>query len=398
VISSGAGFSILASPGGQSPATITTYTAAGSKLAVITGGFTAICGAADVAVPGIGRLVITELITSHAAKGIQPATSSVDLTAWNAASGAKVWTAVVVRSVTTDLSCITESSLSYLAGGPDLLYFGVTTDGRWGVYANGSQSPQVIDLSTGATTSDPTTQGTLGPYLVDACQPGNSLLVLNTLTSPQTGRAFGKSTTEADAYHVNASCPASAAAGAVPNLLYDTPNPLELAVPGLFFTDSAGTSPGTGLTSTGNGLLVDNSASVNISNPDIARYSLPAMRPVWKKPGNFYMWGDGGGVVVVTVSNTQESSPPLIGLNDKTGAEEWHIPGQSGQVCAVTSTEILYAVNGQLAVLSVKTGKQISYGPGQTSGGDGQCPAVLPTGVGAQTSAGTVTLTQMVTP
>ena len=76
------------------------------------------------------------------------------------------------------------------------------------------------------------------------------------------------------------------------------------------------------------------------------------------------MWADAGGILVAnTVAESGNSL--LIGLSDQTGAQEWSTPitGTSGNVCAVTSAQILYTVNNQLAVLSTKTGKQLSLEP-----------------------------------
>jgi hypothetical protein len=62
------------------------------------------------------------------------------------------------------------------------------------------------------------------------------------------------------------------------------------------------------------------------------------------------MWADAGGILIAnTVAESGNS--PLIGLNHQTGVQEWSTPitGTSGNVCAVTSTQILNAVNNRLA-------------------------------------------------
>jgi hypothetical protein len=86
------------------------------------------------------------------------------------------------------------------------------------------------------------------------------------------------------------------------------------------------------------------------------------------------MWADAGGILIAnTVAESGNS--PLMGLNDQTGVQEWSTPitGTSGNVCAVTSTQILNAVNNQLAVLSTKIGKQLSFEPNPENSGDNQC-------------------------
>jgi hypothetical protein len=396
VVTDGHGFSVLDGISVTGPSTITTYNAAGAQLAVISRGYTSLCGAADVLVPGTGRLIITELISRQAAQGINPATYSLQLTAWNATTGAAAWTADVIPSGTASLSCITGGGLGYLDGGPDLLNFGVTSDGRWGVYASGLHPPAVVDLNSGAIRADPDSQGALGPYLVEACQPADSLGVLNILKDPQSGVVYGKSMVQGDAYHPNGPCRTGADDGAVQNLGHYGPNGLELAPAGLFFTDSNGTSPGSGLASAGNGLLVDRTVNGNTPTPEIMRYSLPDLQPMWQKIGSFYMWGDGDGITVVTKSGPEDTSQTLAGLNDETGAPEWSIPGGSGNVCAVTSSQFIYAVNDQLAVLSIKTGKQISYSANPNDGDE--CPVLLPSGLSVQASYSSVTVTQAIQP
>ena len=70
--------------------TLRAYAADGTPLAELAAGsFTGECGTADV-INNQGRLLITEQIKTIPAQGINPATHSLMLIAWNATSGDKV--------------------------------------------------------------------------------------------------------------------------------------------------------------------------------------------------------------------------------------------------------------------------------------------------------------------
>jgi hypothetical protein len=102
-------------------------------------------------------------------------------------------------------------------------------------------------------------------------------------------------------------------------------------------------------------------------------------------------------LVVTDQSCPQAPTTCLVGYNDQTGAKVWQLP--SSAVCGVTNSQMLLFVNSDLAVIDLKTGKQLSYVP---FGGD-QCPTVLPYGLtvssgGVDGGGQVVTVTQTLQP
>ena len=160
----GRGFNVVDSVLGDNyddESTLRAYAADGTPLAELpAGSFTGECGTADV-INSQGRLLITEQIKTVQAQGINPATHSLVLTAWNATSGNKVWTATPISSSTDTMSCG--------AFDGNLQNFSATLDGKLGVL----QWPQpksdvddVIDLTSGKLYPRANLQGTLGNYVV----------------------------------------------------------------------------------------------------------------------------------------------------------------------------------------------------------------------------------------
>ncbi len=394
-VSDGSGFAILDDTFTPATSTITVYDVAGERQAVISSGFDADCGATEVLVPGRGPLIIAERITHQAAEGIHAGSSSLDLVAWHAASGSVAWTSPVLPSGPADLSCSTNGPFGYAVGAEDLNWFAVSNDGRWGMFAAYTGIPAVINLRTGAVQADRDAVGTLGSFIVNGCQTSNDAGApdLDTLIAPASDRAEG--------YFPTSSQDAPLCTGAVPttrapSLGFYNLNGSEFTPTGMFFTDSDGTSPPDGLSTDGHGLLTDNASAVG---GPINRYSLPGLQLQWHRPGDYYMWGDAGGIVVA--SNDGRSSEPLVGINDKTGAIAWITPiagSDNSGVCDITSTQILYAVNSQLAVLSTKTGKQLSYFNNPDTGGQSPCPITIPGGIGLQFGNSGVTVSQELAP
>ena len=167
VVTSGHGFAIVTvvppvSGSNESPrASVTTYNAAGQQLGKVAGGdLMGECGAADVDIPGHGSAVLTEVITTHPAEGIKPASSSLMLDAWNATTAQPMWS-TVMSTTETEPTCHSSNG--------ELENFASTQDGRWGVY--GSSDPnsggaEVVNLETGKLSSGVRAEGVLGNFVV----------------------------------------------------------------------------------------------------------------------------------------------------------------------------------------------------------------------------------------
>jgi len=389
-ITDGSGFAVLADTFTPATSNITVYDVAGQQEAVISRGFDADCGATDVLVPGAGRLIIAERIAHQAAQGIHGGSSSLDLIAWRAASGSVAWTSPVLPSAPAGLSCTADGPFGYAVGAEDLNWFAMSNDGRWGIFAAYTGNPVVVNLRNGAVQVDRDAIGALGSFIVNGCQEGNGT-DLDTLIAPSTGRAEGYFLSlSQDANQCTGTEAASRGSGpSLDNLNGGAPT-------GMFSTDSAGTSPSDGLTSDDAGVLIDN--AVENGGP-IARYTLPGMQLQWRRGGDYYMWGDAGGLVVA--SDDGRPGQPLAGINDTTGTIEWVTPisgSDNSGVCDITSSQILYAVGSQLAVLSMKTGKQLSYSANPDAADQDPCPITIPGGIGLQFNGSGVTVSQELAP
>ena len=173
---------------------------------------------------------------------------------------------------------------------------------------------------------------------------------------------------------------------------------LYLATSGISWTDTAGTSPSEGIRSDGNSLLVLESCQ----HAAVTSYAFPGMQASWSMPASsqdtYYLWGDGGGVTLAGITDRLGNST-LVGLDDATGRQLWTIPGLgsgdgSDGVCAVTGSEALLSVSGQLAIVGLRSGRQLSY-----SAAGSQCPDILPGGIEVSyPSAGGTVVTQAMTP
>jgi hypothetical protein len=84
----------------------------------------------------------------------------------------------------------------------------------------------------------------------------------------------------------------------------------------------------------------------------------------------------------------------MVGLSLTSGKPLWKLPTKSASICSITSTQMLGADNGDLAVINLGTGSQVSY---TTS--SGTCPPSLPGGITVTSSSnGPSTLVQSLAP
>jgi len=386
VITNGNGFDIVDSlldlSTNTDESTVTSYDAAGNKLMQLApGSLTGECGAADVLVPGLGRIILGYLVTSTPAKGVQPATTSTQIKAWSATTGAQVWSDHLYNS---DPGC--------QAYDGNLQDFSSTPDGRWGVTLNGSVGGDVINLATGAARPDSHLIGALGNYAVDT-----SNVVWGTdsptyiITDPSTGVVLAKVPNDGTGNgNFNGDAPGTIGFSGNANL----------APSGLFQTDSASDSPPSGTNSDGSELVA--LPNENGNQPAVA-YSLPTLKVLWQTPGSFqpYIVGDGGGTLVMLLQDCDSAGDTcLVGVDDQTGTRLWKL--LDGSVCGLTNSQMLIDVNNDFAVINIKTGKQLSYTPDNGN----ECPQIysggLEVGTGADngdpTAAQTLTVTQGLEP
>lgn len=377
VITNGKGFSIIDSltdiSTNTDESTVTTYDAAGTKLAEIpAGALTGECGASDVEVPGAGRVILGELVSTTPAQGITAASTSTKLNAWSAGTGQPLWSANVYAG---DPGCNSDGQTT----NGNLQSFSNTYNGLWGVAGAIGGGGYVVNLKSGAVQRDADTIGTLGNYVVDDPRhdPGNDNAVYR-LVDPATGVVVGKILSDANA-----------------------PNGIglgthgDLAPSGLFPSDSASSTAPAGTSSDGLRLLA---AAQNANKQGlyaVTGYGLPAMHALWTKsfdqPG---LIGDGGGVLLVEVQNCNGGAVCLVGLNDATGAKMWQIINYNS-ICGLTNSQMLVSTNDQtqFAVIDLKTGRQISY----SSSGGADCPTVLSGGIGVALGSGDPTEPQQAT-
>jgi len=382
-----AGFAIVGYFGASSPQSSTgviTFGPAGQQLAEIqSDAMTTTCGALDLAVPSVGRIILTEHIASKPAEGIHPELHSATLDAWNASSGAHVWSANVVSPGTEGIGCNPYANLSPTS-------FGATTDARWGVWSlevpygacNSCQATggEVINLTDGAIRHDKQLLGTIGSYVVDS--PPDQPVSAVHVTSPATGASLGSFSVTRSRHFVD-----DVSHQMVP-----------LASPGYFPGDPAAISS--------DGSRVILAETPEESQASVAAYALPSMHLVWKWRAPYQaargtppeLVADGGGVLLL-YAEEPSGGKALIALDDRSAQHLWslkELPNEekeAGPVCGVSSSETLMFINGQYATLNLHTGKQISY----TSSGP-QCQSVLPNGIEELNEEHAFKLVQRLTP
>lgn len=371
--------------------TLDTYDAAGNRLASLpAGSFTGDCTAADVQNP-VGRLIITLLISTTPAQGITPASYALTMTAWNAKTGAKAWSAVLVKNQAQSISCPSSGERN----GGDLWDFAATLDGKWGVFelpiddAKGNIQYDAIDLTTGKTYPNENLVGVLGNYVVTGSgtdDVGDYPTKL-TIAAPGGGPTFGT---------------AAGRAGS------DTASPqLSGGDGGLGLEELADTGY-TGYTGSEEAALADTDASVTPNGSYLTAivndgngnswyrgFALPSIKQLWSVPVQ-----DVNNPAIVGISDTallvtqgDDGDARLAALDPKTGRQEWAANVGDGGVCDLTSRQVLVEDNNQLATLSASTGRQLSYkkDPYQDPDGSYLCPNVVENGLsGVGMSSGKV--------
>jgi hypothetical protein len=364
----GQGFDVVDSllDGNNDESTVHAYDAGGTSLATIpAGSLTGECGAADV-VNSKGRLLITELIKTVPAAGINPATNSLVLTAWDATSGDKVWTATPISSTTDALSCT--------AFDGNLQNFSATFDGRWGVLEwplSTTDVSDAIDLTNGTLYPRSDLQGTLGNYVVVGTdhtyfdgEPNIARLAI-----PGAWQKLGRfKLGTGDPGDVPLDPGEFVPTGQLANQDYSDPPVMEA------------TPEGTELI----GIVGNATDSIALT---VNAYALPSARLLWSLKTPRYdtdtLEAVNASVAIIGRSqNGGDGTTTLMALDVKTGNVVWKTNIGGGALCDLTSSQVLVSANGQLATLSTVTGKQLSYetDPYQGSGSP-SCPSTVGDGI-----------------
>lgn len=361
--------------------TLDTYDMAGNHLATLpVGSFTGDCTAADVQNPA-GRLIITLLITQTPAQGITAATDSLTMTAWNATTGAKTWSTVLVTGA-KGIVCPSSGD----GDGGELWDFVATLDGKWGVFelpvqdASGNIEYDAINLMTGKTYPNESLVGVLGNYVVtgSGTDSEDDYPAKLTITTPGSWTALGSAAGSAGSQTANPQLEGGSISGS-------KFAPSEFAATG-YTGDGGEEGNGTSAAVTPDGGYLAAMVSDGNGNSWYRGYALPSMNQLWSIPepeGSTGIQGISNTALLITES-TEGGDTYLVDLNPQTGQQVWKTDIADGSACDLTSTEVLVDANNQLATLNAATGKQLSYqnNPYQDAEGDETCPTVVENGLG----------------
>lgn len=362
----GQGFTVVdsLSSGDQDESFLQAYDAAGNPLAKVPeGSITGECGAADV-INARGRLLIAEKLNHQDAQGIQPASDTLTLTAYDATSGNQIWTTTLDSSDQNGIDCGAYDGYlgSQASGAPT---FTATFDGRWGVYQPDDRYDLshsiAIDLTTGKTYPKPNLYGALGNWVTIANKATeDDYPVSLTLTTPDRWSALGTLTLGN-------------------GMLEKLPGPddLELATSGAQFPTDNVYNP------TAAAITPDGKTLIGYQERATVAYSLPTMKKLWSTGAAGSVDGINDTIAVLTQDNG-DGGTSLIALNTQSGAKVWQQNIKSkASVCALTTTQMVILVNGQLAFLNTNDGHQTSYQAANTQDNSGQpiCPGLLAGGV-----------------
>ncbi len=393
----GRGFTVVDSllDGDQDESYLQAYDAAGNALAKLPpGSLTGECGAADV-INSKGRLLIAEKVIHHDAQGIQPASDTLTMTAYDAATGAQVWTATLDNRDENGIDCTAyDGDLGDQANGDTT--FTSTVNGQWGVYQPDDtydlSHSVAIDLTTGKTYPRPGLYGALGNYVAVA-KMSNFLHspVRLTLMTPGSWVAHG-TLTLGDS-----------------GMFEEIPGPYNptLVTSGAQFPTNDVTDPTSAVITPDASTLIGVRGNYDQGEPTTTvAYSLPSMRKLWSIPTPKYYTDSVASisnsvVVLARQRNDGDGVTRLMALSTQSGAKVWQQNIKvSVSVCALTSSQLVLLVNDQLAFLNASTGVQTSYQADSTQDGSGDdtCPDVLAGGVSGVGVNSDNTVIQLATP
>ena len=394
----GQGFTVVDSilDGDTDASFLQAYDSAGAPLAKLpAGSVTGECGAADVST-GQGRLLLAEKIDHHEAQGIQSATDTLNLSAYKADSGERMWTVTLVRDATDGIGCSAYGGhLGADSNGGQT--FSTTFDGHWGVYQPDSGGDPAhslaIDLSTGRTYRKAALYGTLGDWVVIAHRSADTDSPdALTLTTPGSWPALGTLSLGDDGM-----LQALPAAG-----------DLTLVASGAQLPSNSAGSPTAAAVTPDGRTLVGRRTTGDRGGTETVAYALPTMRKLWSLPTPQYTDDSVNGLndaIVVLQNDDTDASTRLTALDVHTGTRVWQRRIEKGAlVCALTRTQLVLVANDQLAFVDPANGRQTSFraDTAEDASGYSSCPGVVAGGVSGlilQTGDGDSTdVVQLATP
>jgi hypothetical protein len=331
---------------------IRAYDAAGNQLATISSSkFTVQCGVTDV-INSRGRLLLTEEVIEKPQEGLNPATSSITMTAWDAVTGAPLWTDTVWPPTVNE---------NYDCGGVrtgDLDGISVTNDGRWADASWGKG--RVIDLASGKVYQRSGILEIMGNYMLTV---GNGVYVVR---RPDTWTPMATLSDASSHSLISGNVDSSylATGGGISHSLWSaiTPDGEEVVVASAAFASDPTAGPG----------IADS----------ISAFALPSMRLLWTfktdVAAHSALLAVGRSAVLI---GDVPSDLQITALDPRSGIKMWQADlGNTisdTPICAITETQILVpAPNNQLVTLDAKTGKQVAY-----SDNGGSCPTMVDNGV-----------------
>jgi outer membrane protein assembly factor BamB len=372
------------------------YSASGQALTEIPpGSISGECGAADI-INSKGRLLLAEQIITHPAQGIRSASYSLTLTAYSVTTGQKLWTAALERNVQDEPSCTAYDGYLGSQNGADAT-FTMTANGQWGVWqpddAHDLSGSIAVDLTTGKLYPKPDLYGALGNYVTFATMSSefDSLTAL-TMTTPGAWPHLGTLTLDNTGD------------------LYQIPGPyqLQLATSGAQFPNNDVTNPTAAAVTPAGNTLIGLQGNYDQGGPDATvAYALPSMKKLWSipMPSGYFDTIEGISNSEVLLGRTQingDNTMVLMALDPRTGRRIWQQSiGGGGQVCLLTTTQVVVLANSQLAFLDASTGQQASYESDTAidDSGNDECPSVLAGGVSGLIYDGqSGAVTQLATP
>ena len=277
------------------------------------------------------NVVLTIMLTKTAAKGVEPAHETQTLIASDAATLQTLWTSKLGQD-----GAVSYCSPGATSGNDLQSNVSFTEDGRWGLITLSWNvaSPRILDLSTCLLRGAPSMVAgrqevsVAGSYILvndsDSAIDDRKISVID----PSSGKTLGTTRT-------------------LSVLMSHDFYPLENNI--LLATSDITVNEGTGITQV---------------------LSLPSLKPIWSKQTRAlgairaFMEAETGTLIL--------SGSSLVGMSPRSGVKLWELKDENVQVCAAAGGKLMVSVNGQIAYLDPRTGKQLSYDAQQSS-----CPTML---------------------
>ena len=326
--------------------------------------------------------MVTVEISEKPAEGINPALHSLSITAFDAGTGAAVWSDKLITDTQEALDCP-------VGGGNDLSGLAATSDGHYGALLwqrENSTLAVAVDLTDGHLHPRKDVAGVFGNYLVTGSDPGDSGAAATvTLTTPDGWPALGH--TAAGDFHT-----------------------VQSTATGWLNTPAGNEQQGAGVTPDGTRFIrTDQTMTAGYTEHNhVDGYLLPGMKRAWRytsPPSTRDQILDITDHLVLVNRSDENHDNRLIGLDAVTGRQLWSTDIHDGTVCMSTATRVLVGVTEQLATVDATTGKQLGYSDNVKhvllGDEDAGCPAVLGNGlegIGSGVDGSELTVAQLVNP